>query len=681
MNDPDEWSATRRQPIRRVKQQTQSGYVDQACIAGVLPVPMTDQITHRCRSLAKVIMLTCISISISACGFNLKPGGATNQRTLVPSPQLASRLLAEGDTVQAAHVYAQLANSATDPARKQEYQLTATELYFDSELYNDGMRLFASLPTTLNTPAMQSRLQILTAYNSLAQGSYEDALRQLPPTRSLTDRILTIRTLELQSRAYQQVNKPDLALKARILLEGNLTVAQSIELNRTKIASMLAALDMDTLRTMASTPGGSIYRGWLEYSALARRQATMTPERYAQRNDAWRARYPNHPAATISLAGVQSLDQLTPSIVTDQVALLLPLTGQFSEIGDAIKTGFIAARFNAGGSTNIKLYDTASNTGTAIQQYERATADGASLVVGPLDKTAVINLTAGNRINVPTLSLNYIGDGMPGHANLFQFGLLPEDEARDGANYALQQNYRKAVVIASDSPISQRLAIAFEQTFSSGGGEILASDVIASDSYDYSQQLTKILAINSSYSRKRRLEKLFDTTIEFEPAIRGDIDVIFMAVDSEQALLLRPQLKFQHAGKVPLISTSQVFNGDADSDRDGDLTGIKYNDIPWTLTDANSGSPLYRTINQTHQDSIQKLIALGVDAYQLHEQLENLRLDPTLSLDGKTGALSLAEGNRIRRRLEWAEFQEGVPVKISGALAVETTLPALQGEL
>jgi len=73
--------------------------------------------------------------------------------------------------------------------------------------------------------------------------------------------------------------------------------------------------------------------------------------------------------------------------------------------------------------------------------------------------------------------------------------------------------------------------------------------------------------------------------------------------------------------------------------------------------------------------------ALGIDAYQLHKQLDNMRLDPTLSLNGKTGALTLADGNRIRRRLEWAEFQEGVPVRISGPLPVETALSPLQGAL
>lgn len=661
-------------------------------------MPLTARHARRYRKLIRLIFITAASFSVFACGINFKDfklfGSRSNtpEQVLVPTPQLASQQLAQGEIAQAANTYEALASTETDPSLRQEYLLKATELYFDGELYNDGVRTFAALApfrntelnnTTPGNAVLPPRLQILTAYNSLARGGHEQALQQLPPARSITDRILRIRSFELQSRAYQASSQPERALKARILLESNLTAPAAVALNRSKIAAMLASLDINGIRAMARTPGGSVYRGWLEYAALTKQQNTTTPEVFAQRNELWKARYPNHPAATLNPTGTQVVgaDPQVPAITTNQVALLLPLTGRFSAIGDSIKTGFIAARFADGGTTNIKLYDTRSDTNAAINQYELATSEGASIIIGPLDKSAVINLTASNRISVPTLSLNYLGEGMAGNANLFQFGLLPEDEARDAAQFALAQDHRKAIVIAADSPISQRLASAFEAAFTEAGGTVLASDFIAADSYDYSQQLTKMLDINSSYSRKRRLESLFDTSIEFEPAIRGDIDVIFMAVDSEQALLLRPQLQFHHSGKLPLISTSQVFSGEPDADRDGDLTGIKYNDIPWTLTDASSNSDLYNSISLNHQDGIQKLIALGIDAYRLHSRLEGMRLDPSLSVIGKTGALSLAEDNRIRRRLDWAEFQEGVPVRISGALPVATAQPPLQGEL
>ena len=68
---------------------------------------------------------------------------------------------------------------------------------------------------------------------------------------------------------------------------------------------------------------------------------------------------------------------------------------------------------------------------------------------------------------------------------------------------------------------------------------------------------------------------------------------------------------------------------------------------------------------------------VGLPKATLHKELEQMRLDPLYSAQGKTGALSLTQGNRIQRRLYWAEFQEGIPVKSTEAIPVESILPPL----
>lgn len=635
--------------------------------------------------IKRATLIILLGFLTSACnGPNTQP---TSRATpiQIPTPQLAENLLKAGDTTQAAHMYAQLANSELDPVQRQEYQLIATELYFDGELYNDGARTFAQLPPTLANDSLQQRRSILAAYNALAAKNPEQALTLLPQTRTLTDRILRIRALEIEARAHQLLGDPASTLKSRILLEANLSIPQSIALNRGKIWGLLTELGKPALQKMATTPGGSIYRGWLEYALLTRSKGSISPEVYAQRNQNWRSRYPGHPAELQSSdAPLQQQNPATPQISTNQIALLLPLSGQFSELGEAIKTGFVAARFEDGGASPIRVYDTKSDTNHTLKQYELATAEGATMVIGPLNKSAVISLAASNRVSVPTLSLNYLGDNMAGHQNLYQFGLLPEDEARDVAHYALSKNHKKALVITTDNILGERLSAAFRNTFSAGGGQVMDTGLVSEDSYDYSAQLKKILAINSSNSRKRQLETLLDTKIEFEPSIRGDIDVIFMPVGAELARLLRPQLQFHHAGKIPLLSTAMVFSGEADKKADGDLTGIKYNDIPWILTDANSNASLYQNVSKAQPaegQGISRLVALGIDAYRLQSHLENMRLDPLYSIDGKTGALSLAEGNQVRRRLQWAEFQEGVPAKVADALTVPQSLAPVENEL
>ena len=635
----------------------------------------------------RLVLVGLLVLAVTACGSPRQLPNIPSLPTQPPSEQLASQLMATGNLAQAAQVYEELARIETNPVKQIDHQLSAAELYFDSEFYDQGAKIVTTIPPQLPDEQLQQRRSILNAYLSLAQLQPEQALQQLPQVRIISDPDQRTRVLEIQARSQELLRNPVSTLKTRILLEANLSNPEAINRNREKIWQMLEQLDSTELQTMAGTPGGSIYRGWLEYALLSKATNNVSPELLAQRNQTWRNRYPNHPAASRLPNGRGTLSPTLEGIAaisTNQVALLLPLSGQFSELGDAIKNGFIAARFADGGTAPIRLYDTKSTLEGALEQYDLAVTEGASLIIGPLNKSAVISLAANNRVSVPTVSLNYVGDDVAGHANLYQFGLLPEDNARDVAYFALNENYRKAVVVAADSSLSQRLANAFENTFNANGGQVLGKEVIGEDSYDFSPQLKKLLAINSSHSRKRQLAKLLDTELQFEPAIRSDIDVIFMAVGADQARLLRPQLQFHHAGKLPLFSTAQIFSGEPDAQADSDLSGIKYNDIPWILTDAVAQTNLYQILTSEDEEpspGLSRLRALGIDAYNIHSQIENMRLNALYSHTGKTGELSLAEGNKIRRRLQWAEFQEGVPVKISDALDLQSVLPASTSDL
>ena len=635
----------------------------------------------------RIMLLGLLALLLAACGSPFKRPAIPALPQQPPSEQLASDLTATGNLAQAAQIYETLAQIETDPFKQIDYQLSAAELYFDSDFYDRGAQIITTISPQLPDEQLQQRRSILNAYLSLAQRQPEQALQQLPQVRIINDPAQRTRVLEIQARSHELLRNPVPSLKARILLEANLSNPEAINSNRAKIWQMLEKLDATEVQTMASTPGGSIYRGWLEYALLSKATNSVSPELQAQRNQTWRNRYPNHPAASRLPEGQDTqsptLADIT-TISTNQIALLLPLSGQFSEVGEAIKNGFIAARFAEGGTTAIRLYDTKSTLEDAMAQYDLAVVEGASLIIGPLNKSAVISLAANNRVSVPTISLNYVGDDGAGHVNLYQFGLLPEDNARDVAYYALNENYRKAIVVAADSSMSQRLATAFENTFNANGGQVLGKEIISEDSYDFSPQLKKLLAINSSHSRQRQLSKLLDTELKFEPAIRSDIDVIFIAVDADQARLLRPQLQFHHAGKLPLFSTAQIFSGEPDAQADSDLSGIRYNDIPWILTDAVAQTNLYQTLSPEDEQPSQglsRLKALGIDAYHIHSQIETMRLDALYSHTGKTGELSLAEGNKIRRRLQWAEFQEGIPVKVSDALDLQSVLPTPANEL
>lgn len=69
----------------------------------------------------------------------------------------------------------------------------------------------------------------------------------------------------------------------------------------------------------------------------------------------------------------------------------------------------------------------------------------------------------------------------------------------------------------------------------------------------------------------------------------------------------------------------------------------------------------YRTLRQDSDASIFRLMAMGVDAYELARRLPQLQLLPESQVHGATGLLVPGHDGRIQRRLPWARFESGVP--------------------
>ena len=57
--------------------------------------------------------------------------------------------------------------------------------------------------------------------------------------------------------------------------------------------------------------------------------------------------------------------------------------------------------------------------------------------------------------------------------------------------------------------------------------------------------------------------------------------------------------------------------------------------------------------------------SLGVDAYRVIGELNGLRRDRSEFYAGETGDLYLDMNNRLQRRLLWAQFERGVPQRLS----------------
>src|SRR3546814_14841671 len=73
-----------------------------------------------------------------------------------------------------------------------------------------------------------------------------------------------------------------------------------------------------------------------------------------------------------------------------KLAVLLPLSGNLATAGASVRDGLLAGYYGEHRTRpEILFYDTANSSGGAIAAYNKAVADGADQVLGPLGRDGV----------------------------------------------------------------------------------------------------------------------------------------------------------------------------------------------------------------------------------------------------------------------------------------------------
>ncbi|WP_308874297.1 penicillin-binding protein activator [Thiothrix subterranea] len=298
-------------------------------------------------------------------------------------------------------------------------------------------------------------------------------------------------------------------------------------------------------------------------------------------------------------------------------------------VGQEIYRGIDAARNSVARETSVQVYDV--NAGEAVAQYQRAVADGADIVIGPLDKESLADLLAQPQVlSKPLLSLNYLTNSRNIPGALYQFGLLPEDEAKQVAETTSTRGLRTAIVLAPASSWGDRIAGAFRAAYQAKGGQVINIQQFPdAPSNAYLQNVQNALA-----------------------ATQGRASMVFLAASPSQARLMRSLLAAQ-APELPIYATSHIFSGRTNPGKDADLDGILYTEIPWVMEGLQSG-----TLNNSQ---FPRMFALGMDAFLIAKNLPSIARNPSTQVNGKTGNIRLAGNRQIQRTLLFATFVNGVP--------------------
>ena len=584
--------------------------------------------------------------------------------TAPPSADRAQSLARQGDHAGAARIYEALAAENTGTERNALLILAMRE-HLRAREVDDAARVLATIAPPL-TPEQAFERQLLGIELALARSQPQQAWQQLAAISEPRAAPAALRYLELKQKAAFAACRPADGVRAEMARERWLTNNAERNAARRELLGALRDASEQGIKVEPRAAADRTIRGWLELAALAA-AAARSPGAAEPDIEAWRSRYPDHPADEVVRRELLGQEPMRPGERVSHVALLLPLSGRASSAAGSVREGFMTAYYQTPASQRprVRVYDTAEIS--AAEAIMGAVREGAELIVGPLTRDEV---TAAADLAIPRppiLALNFLPLERPAPEEFYQFALSPEDEAREVARRVISDGKRRGVVLVPEGDWGTRVLTAFQQELTAGGGFILGSGAFDATRTDYAAEITQVLRISDSRARHRRLESILGGKLQFEPRRRGDIEFIFAASPASIARLLRPQLKFHFAGDVPTYATSDAFEPDPVANED--MQGLMFPDMPWMLggQPADSVRAAAREAWPIGGPRRNRLFAFGYDAYRLATRLPSGTNNP-LTLDGLTGRLTLDADRKVQRQLAWAQLQSGQPRRLPPAI-------------
>ncbi len=601
---------------------------------------------------------------------NLAGCGPQTSKPETPAPEAdvhAKELYQAGNFYAAAEEYLALAKS--DRNNEIKYQLGAADALIKDQEIERAQQILENLPQEKLSDVQSVLKTIYEAQILLAKNDPEGAFQQLNfNIPAAIPRNVLAKFHETRAMILHLKNEYFAEARERILLNSYMDDNQEISDNYQNLWQGLSQLSPDELDDYRTDNAG-ILTSWLELAIINQTMLQNTTNLEAA-IATWQQRYPDHPALYNIIPDIiDSSRQLAEQ--PSQVALLLPFIGGYNDASIAIREGFVAAWYESRDDKPIiKIYNT--DVENIIEKYEQAIAEGADFIVGPLQKQTISKLIEEGDIRVTTLVLNqYDGERNTSNASnpsvlpaIIQFGLSPEEEAKQVAERAWFDGRAQAIIISTGDERSRRVQDAFTSHWQELGGTTLDHVNIGQDIKALADPVRRVLNIDQSKQRGKALRSKLQRSLKTETRRRQDIDLIFMAVPPAIARQLVPQLRYYRTEDIPLYSISNIYTGNINVHADSDINNVSFVDMPWVIDPENEYSPLNRMIERYRKpahSAYKRLYAFGIDAYRLIPRIAELVLQPSRQYEGKTGYLKIDKEGRVHRRLIWARFVDGKP--------------------
>ncbi|MDP8051251.1 penicillin-binding protein activator [Pasteurella atlantica] len=414
------------------------------------------------------------------------------------------------------------------------------------------------------------------------------------------------------------------AVRMRILLEKYLTNIPEYQQNNNNIWALLRSANKQMLSQTDIKSGEYSLAGWLSLIELYN-DNLGAPEVLPQAINNWKMQYPNHSASKVlptELKAITTFKQTT----FDNIALLLPLSGDLQFLGDIIQQGFNDAR-GTEDMTTVNIFDTSAESLSSLIQ--KAQESGAQAIVGPLLKSKVDEMFSQSNIGgLSILTLNATKNSRV-RTKVCYYGLAPETEAHSAANKIYKDNIDQVIVFAPNNDFGRRSANAF---------------------------VSQWRKLTNNDANVRYYDQAADIVNKLQ---NEEGKALYFLGTADQLLEAKESLNSSHfANQFAIYSSSRSHSPNSNADFYITMNGVKFSEIP-LLTDKSSQE--YKKARKVAKNdySMMRLYAMGADAWTLIHHFNELRQIPGFTISGLTGELKASVDCHVERGMKWLQYNGG----------------------
>ena len=642
----------------------------------------------------KIFTLSAVASVLVLTGCGSTPKTQSKPVVVEPTPiettQVEDNVTPEHKLLEAKKVWERTRNKE----QRDTLLLQAADLYLQNQQPVLAQQVLYEVKEDGISGINQSYYSLLVtkAYAGMPDASAEELLAMLDGVTGTGE--TAFQKAELQTQLFTQ--QGNLAAAANSVLKTNLTDDEKVQ----QVWQWITSIPASSLDSV-----GSAYPDLSPFITLREltEENASSPEKLAKSLQQFKQVYRGHVLENALPENVIEATQLTDAGAND-IAVLLPLSGRLARTGQVVKNGIMAAYY-----TDVEKRQDEHllprlrfiDTNEVDTQHLLSEIGDTKFIIGPLLKDTVERLIPSLPLGVNVLALNRpdelpdnasakrlatgssnpaiaddalaSGTGLAGDdtqnelhslglpTSLNYYGLAPEDEAKQLAEFIFNKGYRAPIVIAAQSSLYQRMDDTFKKHWrilnnQENKQRANITSVSFNDSNSLREGITQALDVAQSNERINQIEYMTNDEVYNMPRSRRDIDAIVAFASPQDTELLNPIIEASlnpYDGKqVPVYATSRSMDYDSGKNQWRDLQNVHFIDMPW-LMPSHSWQPLQQEVEQAwqNQNTMQKrLFAFGFDAYQLLPQLGMLNTLKYLSHEGLTGTLSLNQQGEVIRK-------------------------------